>query len=52
MDVDPLPDNPTWPERIEYEVNRQVGGDASVGEIVELMQSLGWMPPAVMPPLA
>lgn len=45
VDLDPLPRNPTWPELIEYEVNRQLGGDATVGQIVSLMQSMGWRPP-------
>lgn len=33
-----------WPERIEHEINRR-GGDATVGEVVELMQEMGWRPP-------
>jgi len=42
----------TWPERIEYEVNRQFGGDATVGDIVRIMFQLGWTPPTVTPPPA
>jgi hypothetical protein len=34
-----------WPARIEREVNRQLGGDATVGDIVDLMLRLGWRPP-------
>jgi hypothetical protein len=45
-DLDPLPTDASWPDRIEYEVNRQLGGDASVGEIVEIMIEMGWQPPA------
>lgn len=42
-----MSDQPTdWPERIEQEVNRQLGGDATVGDIVALMLRLGWRPPA------
>lgn len=37
----------TWPEVIEYEVNRRYGGDATVGEIVALMVELGWREPEV-----
>jgi len=43
-----MSDQPTdadWPERIEYEVNRRLGGDATVGDIVRLMLRLGWRPP-------
>lgn len=46
QNFDPLPDNPTWADVIEYEVNRQLGGDATVGEIVDLMMRMGWRPPA------
>jgi hypothetical protein len=46
IDTDPLPATPTWPERIEYEVNEKLGGDATVGEIVQIMEKLGWKPPS------
>lgn len=32
--------------QIEQEVNRLTGGDATVGEVVAVMVSLGWMSPA------
>ena len=42
--VDSLPADASWPERIEHEINRR-GGDATVGEVVDLMQEMGWRPP-------
>lgn len=48
-ELDPLPADATWPERIEYEVNSRHGGDATVSEIVELMERLGWRPPEAEP---
>ena len=35
----------TWSERIEYEVNKTLGGDATVGEIVKIMETMGWKAP-------
>jgi hypothetical protein len=42
----------TWPDRIEYEVNRQFGGEATVRDIVHIMFHLGWTPPTITPPPA
>ena len=39
-----------WAERIDLEVNRRLGGDATVGDIADIMRSLGWQAPAGIPP--
>lgn len=39
----------SWERRIEYEVNAQFGGDATVSDIVALMMLLGWQPPPTLP---
>jgi hypothetical protein len=45
-----MTDTTDWPERIEYEVNRHLGGDATVADIVALMLRLGWRPPEAVVP--
>jgi hypothetical protein len=35
--------------RVEVEVNRQLGGDATICALVRLMLEMGWTPPSALP---